>query len=115
MPDRAISPNDLVQLLERAHPAPAGAKRTSDVTLEQVDILLARVASLTDALRGALEGEAVHLTGRLLISDLALVTAQFRGRTNELVAALARARGELDNAKRSGSHEETDPPARAEM
>jgi hypothetical protein len=114
VPDRAILPNDLILLLERLRLPPAGAKPTSDVTLEQVDVLIARIASLTEVLRGAAEDETAQLASRMLMSDLALVAAQFRGRANELVAALTRARddicGELDDVGQSGSHEDADSP-----
>lgn len=107
MPDRAISSNDLILLLERLRLPPAGAKPTSDVTLEQVDVLIARIASLTEALSGAAEDETAQLASRMLIGDLALVTAQFRARANELVAALTRARdgirSEIDGAEQLGS------------
>ena len=99
-------------LLERLRLPPAGAKPTSDVTLEQVDVLLARIASLTEALRGAAENETTRLASRILIGDLALVVAQFRGRANELTAALTRARddirAEIANTNPSGAREETD-------
>ena len=114
MPDRTISPDALILLLERVHLPSAGAKSTSDVTLEQVDVLIARIASLTDALRGAAEDETAQLVARMLISDLSLVAAQFRGRANELVAALTRARedirAELDDTVQSGSLEEAHSP-----
>ena len=114
MPDRAISPDELILLLERVRLPSAGEKHAPDVSLEQVDVLLARIASLTEALRGATEDETAQLTSRILIGDLALVTAQCRGRANELVGALTRARddirGELDNTAQSDSCEGADPP-----
>ncbi len=114
MPDRTISPNDLILLLERVRLPSAGAKPTSDVTLEQVDALIARIASLTDALRGAADDETAQVASRILIGDLAMVAAQFRGRANELVAALTRARedirAELDDTVQSGSPEEAHSP-----
>ena len=114
MPDRAISPDELILLLEGLRLPLAGEKPAPDVTLEQVDVLLARIASLTEALRGAEEDETAQLASRILIGDLALVTAQFRGRANELAEALTRARvdirGELDNTAQSDSCEGADPP-----
>jgi hypothetical protein len=59
VPDRAILPGDLILLLERL--PPACANLTSDTTLEQVDVLRARIASLTEALRGAAEDETAQL------------------------------------------------------
>jgi hypothetical protein len=90
-----MSPDDLILLLERVRLPSAGAKPSSDVTLEQLDALIARIASLTDALRGAAEDETAQLASRMLIGDLALVASQFRGRANDLVAALTRARDDL--------------------
>ncbi|MDA1183139.1 MAG: hypothetical protein O2930_00670 [Acidobacteria bacterium] len=92
MADRAISSDDLVRLLEQRHLPPAGATHTADVTREQVDILIARIASLTEALRDAAEDDTARLASRMLLEDLALVVAQFRGRANELVDLLTRAR-----------------------
>ena len=70
MPDRAISPEELILLLERLRLSSAGEKHAPDVTLEQVDVLLARIASLTEALRDAKEDETAQLTSRILIGDL---------------------------------------------
>lgn len=114
MPDRAISSDGLVKLLEQRHLPPAGPKHTSDVTLQQVDILIARIASLTEALRGAEQDEAAQLASRILLEDLALVVAQFRARANELVESLTGAqdgiRLETDGADESVSHQDTDAP-----
>lgn len=115
MPDRAISSDDLVRLLEQRHLPPAGAKPTADVTREQVDGLVARIASLTEALRGAEDDETAQLASRMLLEDLALVVAQFRGRANELVDSLAHARDgigrEADGADQSVSSPDTESPA----
>jgi len=112
--DRAISPDDLILLLERVRLPSAGAKPSSDVTREQHDVLIARIDSLTDALRGAAADETARLASRMLIGDLGLVAAQFRGRANDLVAALTRARDdlrvELDKIDQSGTSEETHSP-----
>jgi hypothetical protein len=114
VPDRTISPDELILLLERLRLPSAGERHAPDVALEQVEVLFARIASLTEALRGATEDDIARLGGRMLIGDLALVTAQSRGRTNELVGALTRARdnirGEIDSTDQSSSHEEGDPP-----
>jgi C4-dicarboxylate-specific signal transduction histidine kinase len=112
--DRAISPDDLILLLERVRLPSTGAKPSSDVTLEQVDALIARIASLTDALRGAADDKTAQLASRILIGDLAIVAAQFRGRANELVAELTRARddlrGEVDDTGQSGARDAADSP-----
>jgi hypothetical protein len=112
--ERAISPDDLILLLESVRLPSAGTKPSSDVTLDQVDALIARIGSLTDALRGAADDKTAQLASRLLIGDLAIVATQFRARANELVAELARARddlrGELDTPGQSAALEESDSP-----
>jgi len=114
VPDPAIPPGDLILLLERLRLPPAGAKYTPEVTLDQADVLITRIAALTEVLRGAAADETAQLASRMLIGDLTLVAAQFRGRANELAAALTSARddirGELHDADQSDPHEDTDPP-----
>lgn len=115
MPDRAISSDNLVRLLEQRHLPPAGTQPTADVTREQVDIVVARIASLTEALRGAEDDGVAQLASRMLLEDLALAVAQFRGRANELVDALTRARDgigrETDGADQSVSQPEAELPS----
>jgi len=105
--DRVTLPDDLILLLERLLVQSAGVKSTPDVTREQVDVLITRIAALTDALRGAAEDNTAKIASRMLIADLAAVTAQFRGRANELSEVLTRAldnlRKELDDAEQSES------------
>jgi hypothetical protein len=91
VPDRARPPDDLTALLERLKLQPAGAASLSEVSRAQLDLLLARIASLTDALRGAPSDETSRLAARLLLADLSSVAAQFRGRANDIAGALARA------------------------
>ena len=116
MPDRAISPDDLVRLLEQRHLPPGGAKHAEGVTHEQVDVLVARIASLTEALRGTRESQTAQLASRILLEDLALVVAQLRGRANELVESLTRAQDGIRESvvgDAAGSHEQTDSPGAA--
>jgi hypothetical protein len=98
--DRTFTADDLTALLERFRLQQAGAKSTSEVTQAQTDLLLGRIASLTDALRTAESGDTADLASRLLINDLALVAASLRARANEISASLTLAlegvRGELD-------------------
>jgi hypothetical protein len=59
------------------------------------------MAALTDALRDGGSNETCRLAERLLLTDLALVAAQFRGRTNALNESLTRALEALAAAARS--------------
>ena len=104
VPDRASPSDDLTALLERLRLQPAGAASLSEVNRAHLDLLLARIASLTEALRGAQSDETSRLAARLLLAALGLVAAQFRGRANDTADALTRA---LDGI-RSGL-ESTDP------
>lgn len=91
VPDRSPPSDDLTALLERLRLQPAGPASLSEVNRAQLDLLLARIASLTDALRGAPSDETSRLAARLLLADLGLVAAQFRGRANDIAGALTRA------------------------
>ena len=91
VPDPASRSNDLTVLLERLRRQSAGAASLPEVHQTQLDLLLARIASLTDALRGAPSDETSRLAARLLLADLSSVAAQFRGRANDIAGALARA------------------------
>ena len=104
VPDHASPSDDLAALLERLWLQPAGAASLSEVNRTHLDLLLARIASLTEALRGAQSDETSRLAVRLLLTDLDLVAAQFRGRANDTAGTLMRA---LDGI-RSGL-ESTDP------
>jgi hypothetical protein len=107
VPDRASPSDDLTALLERLRLHPAGRASLSEVNQAHLDLLLGRIASLTDALRDAQSDETARLTARLLLADLALVAAQFRGRANDVAGALARAadgiRSGLENVDPAGS------------
>ena len=96
--DRASTTGELTALLERLRVQPAGANTPADVTRAQLDVLLARIGSLTDALRGAEPNETTRLASRLLINDLAAVAAQFRGDANAMRASLASALDGVANA-----------------
>ena len=91
MANRAFTADELTGLLERFRLPQAAAKATADVSQEQLDLLLARIASLTEALRDAEANDTTRLATRLLLNDLGLVSAHFRARANEIGAALTRA------------------------
>jgi hypothetical protein len=89
---REFTLNELTDLLERFRPERAAGKAApAEITEAQVQLLFARVAALTDALRGAESNEAARLAMRVALNDLATIADQFRGRTNMMRAALAKA------------------------
>ena len=97
---REFTLNDLTDLLERFRPErTAGKVAPAEITEAQVQLLLARVAALTDALRGAELNEPVRLAMRVALNDLATIADQFRGRTNTMRAALAKALADLRDAR----------------
>jgi len=110
---RTLTSDDLAALLERCAVERAGAKAATDVTEAQLQILLARIAALTEALRDTEGGEAERLAARILVGDLATVAGQFRGRASSVRAALAGAeqglRDALSKFKAAGARDA--PPA----
>ena len=94
MPGR-LTADDLTQLLERLTVERAGAQSSVQAADAQVEMLCARITLLTDALRDAEASDAARLAARMLLADLAQVTAQFRGRTNSLRASLEAAVDEM--------------------
>ena len=88
---RTFAPGDLTDLLERFRPERAGQKASPEIAEVQIQLLLTRVAALTDALRGAESNEATRLASRIVLNDLAAVAGQFRARANTMRPALAKA------------------------
>lgn len=76
----------------------AAGKGASEVGDAQLQLLLVRVAALTDALRNAAPNDAARAATRLLIADLSSVAGQFRGRANTIRASLAEAEKGLRDA-----------------
>jgi hypothetical protein len=91
VPSRKFTLDELTELVERFRPDRAGSKVPHEITESQVQLLLARIAALTEVLRSAEPGEPARLASRLALNDLAAVADQFRGRTNAMRAALAKA------------------------
>ena len=83
-----LTANDLTQLLERLPVERAGTQTSVQAGDAQIEMLCARVALLTEALRDAEASDAARLAARVLLADLAQVTAQFRGRANSIRATL---------------------------
>jgi hypothetical protein len=86
-----ISADDLTRLLERLGVERSQAQMPAQAGEAQVEILVARITLLTEALRGAEASDTARLAARMLLADLAQVTAQLRGRTNGIRASLATA------------------------
>lgn len=107
MAERASAIDRLAALLQQLRLQQADGKLPSEVTQAQVDLLLARIASLTEALRGAAEQNATFRVGaRLLLADVAMVAAQFRGNTNAFGERLTRA---LESAQQALDRPESAP------
>ena len=98
MPDPGFTADHLTTLLESLDGQRAGARTSSEIADAQIDLLLARVATLTAALGAAPPNDTAHLASRLLLDDLAMIAAQFRSRANALRASLASALDELREA-----------------
>ncbi len=100
VPERASSTDDLTALLQQLRLQPPGAKSPSEVHRAQTDLLLARISSLTDTLRGAEWNDSSRAAARLLLADLAMVSAQFRGQataiSEKLAATLESVRADLE-------------------
>ena len=109
MPGR-FTADDLTHLLERLTVERAGARTSVQAEGAQVEMLCARITLLTEALRDAEASDAARLAARMLLADLAQVTAQFRGRTNGIRAALESAVEEM-RAALGTARAAADPPA----
>jgi DNA anti-recombination protein RmuC len=83
-----FSADDLTRLLERLTVERGGSQTPTQAGDAQVEALCARITLLTDALRDAEASDASRLAARMLLADLAQVTAQFRGRANGIRASL---------------------------
>lgn len=58
----------------------------------EIELLLARIASLSETLGNATQStETFRVAARLLLADVAMVTAHFRGNSNTLSERLTRA------------------------
>jgi hypothetical protein len=91
VPQRTFTFDELAALLERFSLERAGVRTSDEITASQVQLLLARIAALTEVLRDALPGQTTQLASRMLLKDLSEVAAHFRGRANVLRPLLAEA------------------------
>jgi hypothetical protein len=96
VPDAPLSSADLAALLGRFRLRPQDVPTVAVAGQAQLDLAFVRIAALTELLRSAdSSDDAARLAGRLLLADLGLVSAWFRGQANETARALARV---LDDA-----------------
>ena len=109
MADPLVTADDLTRLLEQLAVERGQAQTSAQAGDAQVEMLVARIKLLTEALRGAAAGDAARLASRLLVADLSQVTAQFRGRTNGIRASLESAVAEMRAAL--AASRAADPPA----
>jgi hypothetical protein len=100
-----LTSEELTAVLDRFRVERPGPRSLSEITEAQVDLVVARLAALTDAIRGGESNEATLLASRILLSDLAFVAGQFRGRANamrvSLTSTLADLRGVMADLERS--------------
>ena len=93
--DPLVTADDLTRLLERFTVERGRAQTAAQAGDADIELLVARITLLTEALRDAEETDAARLAARMLLADLAQVTAQFRGRTNGIRASLEAAVDEM--------------------
>jgi hypothetical protein len=74
-------------------------KASSEIAEVQIQLLLTRVAALTDALRGAESNDTTRLASRIVLNDLAVVAGQFRARANTMRPVLAKSIADLREAR----------------
>ena len=98
MAEPRTSLDDLTDLLEQLRLQQPGAKSPAEVAAAQTDLLLARIASLTGTLRGDEWNDMSRAAARLLLADLAMVSAQLRGNAGALGEQLT---GTLENVRRA--------------
>ena len=92
MAEHASPIHALSAVLQQLRLQHADRKSPSEVTQAEIDLLLARIASLSETLGGAAQStETFRIAARLLLADVAMVTAHFRGSTNMLSERLTRA------------------------
>ena len=104
-----MSTDDLTALLQQLRLQQPGAKSPAQIAHAQTDLLLSRIASLSDTLRdtqrGAEWNDTSRAAARLLLADLAMVAAEIRGNATAIHEQLT---GTLEDARvaleRSAGH-----------
>jgi hypothetical protein len=105
-----ITADDLARLLERLSVERGSAQSPAQAGDAQVEVLAARIQLLTDALRDADASDAARLAARMMLVDLAQVTAQFRARANGIRSSLETAVAEM-HAALGDERPPAEPPA----
>lgn len=105
-----ITADDLARLLERLSVERGAAQSPAQAGDAQVEALAARIQLLTEALRDAEPSDAARLAARMMLADLAQVTAQFRGRANGIRHSLETAVEEM-RAALGDERPAAEPPA----
>ena len=103
--------DELTDLYERFRLEPPGEKASPEITHAHVQ-LLARVAALTDALRGAESNGPARLAMRVTLNDLAVIADQFRDEQIRASCACENHSQSCGGARRSVRREEMLRPAR---
>ena len=100
MSEPRASIDELTALLQQLRLQQSGGKSPTEVAQAQTDLLLSRIASLSDTLRdtqgGAEWNDASRAAARLLLADLAMVAAEVRGNATALHEQLT---ATLDDAR----------------
>jgi hypothetical protein len=98
VPGRSLSLDELTSLLERCSSAHAGRQGAVAAGQPHVELLVARVAALTEALRDADSNDTTRLAERILVADLTLLATQFRTGAHAIGTSLVRAQDTLGDA-----------------
>ena len=89
--DATLTAAALAAALERLQLRPPDVQTVPAAMHGEVELLCARIASITELLRAdPAWSDATRVAARLLLADVAAVAAQFRADTNESAGALAR-------------------------
>lgn len=92
MADTPLTPASLADTLERLQLRPPAVQTVQAAAQGQVELACARIAALTELLRGDTAWtETTRLTARLLLAELGAVSAQFRAGATESAASLTAA------------------------
>ena len=109
MAEPASSFGDLASVLQQLRLQRPGASSPVEATQAQIELLLTRIASLTEALRGEAPNGSSPEMARLLLADLSMVAAQFRGNTTAVGDRLTRV---LDDVRAALERTSESPTAR---
>jgi hypothetical protein len=91
VPDSPLSAADLAALLEGLRLRPQDVPSRAAANGAQLELAFARISALTELVRRRVSSDeaTMRLAQRMLLADLGLVSASFRGEANEHAGALA--------------------------